>query len=1790
MLRTLITAVATAVLAASSLLSASVPSAVGKPVLIAVPTNVTPGQSTAVTLTLPGNVAAVDGRVLIDEDTGDLVGVAPVGPGEVLTPVPVPYGYAFGAYGLRSKSGKTVLRLVIFPRVSGSLRMRILVDAAADSNGRRVALADTNMVATLDVSGEGASSAAPDGRARPAPARTASPVRDLFGKGVISPEDLDIAQAAWYRTRGASASCALAGANLGADANADGCIDIVDIQALLASQGREASTRPVARGIDAGFKASIGDGFVPTDAALEAPHTFIVTSAADSGDVTLGDGICANAQGACTLRAAIEEANQNPGQQTITFNLPGQAPVLIQLGSELPLVGTSQTSMVIDGYSQPGSHVNTSTFGTNAVPGVELRGTGQSSMEYVLYVPRPNNTIRGLIVNSAFRGIWMVGATSTNNHIVGNFVGFRADNSLPPRLEKSSGVQVAGGANHNYIGTPALADRNVVGNYAKALYQYGPGTDYNVWQNNLVCIRPNGTTIAVGALCQIGIDTDFGPKHSLIGGSGANERNIIGSTGTNGIELSHGWNYNTGQPDPAWEIRDNHVIGNWVGFRQDGHYDPEFRSARYLPSYDNGEGINLVDGVSDNIIESNYVSAFYNGLAIMMSNSTGNVIRGNTVGESPYGEAAPMSRWGIFLQFSAKFNTVERNIFRNAGLGGIGLIDFNDRNITISRNVITDTSGPAIYLAPDPNNPSTGANGLPPLPIIISASTTQASGSGVNGSTVEVFKASRSISSSGLPVAFLGSAVVNGGAWTVPFSETLAPGTRIAATQTRSNGETSSLTSNSFAGGPPVLPAADFNWSQKVGTLTIDFADNSSGSPYAWSWTFGDGGTSSLQNPSWTYGAGTYDATVTVTSDSGSQSITKTVTVNPLAPGTVLAADSFERTIGDHWGMADVGGPYYLEPTPVAYSVGGGMAAMLLSIKGNAGSALLGDVQTRDLDMNVRVRARKLPVGDNLYIYAETRRNGGNAYRPKIMITPAGAVQAHVGVMVNGSESSVANAMTIPGLTYAPNTWLRMRAEVSGASPTTIRMKVWADGAAEPASWQYAVTNSNAAVRTAGTVGLRFYTSATNVPFTVNFDDYLVRSTGGAPITRPTASFASSQVPATLTVNFSDTSTNSPAGWNWNFGDGTSSTLQNPSHTYAATGAYTVTLTASNAGGSSTATMAVTVAPATPVANFSFAQQPGTLTVNFTDTSTGVPTSWGWNFGDGTSSTLQNPSHTYAASGSHSVSLTAANSGGPGTVTKTVTVSLPAPVADFTFAQQSGGTTVNFTDASTGSPTSWNWDFGDGASSTQQNPSHVYLLSGNYNVTLNASNAGGSTSVNKSVSVVIPPPPPFADFTSAQQAGTLTANFHDASIGSPASWNWDFGDGGSSTERNPTHTYVAPGDYTVTLTASNLGGSDSETKSVTVLPIPPVADFSFAQQANTLAVMFTDVSSGSPTSWIWDFGDGASSSVQHPSHIYAGGGNYTVKLTATNGGGSGSQMKTVMVVALPVANFSQVQQPGTLTVNFSDSSTGSPTGWSWDFGDGGSSSQQNPAHTYASAGSYSVTLTATNAGGTDSETKLVSVSPPTFTTYVSDSFDRTVTGGWASANIGGAYGLYGASSNFGVGSGVGTIVAPSSGANLAALLNAVSVTSVDIRFRVRVNKLPSAGNLFIYGEARRNANNAYRPKLVILPNGTIQVGAGVVVNSTESAMGALATVPGLTYTANAWLWLRAEISGTNPTTIRVKAWLDGSAEPVSWQYSATNSNAAVQIAGGVGLRLYVSGGLSNAPVTFNFDDFLVKSP
>lgn len=267
------------------------------------------------------------------------------------------------------------------------------------------------------------------------------------------------------------------------------------------------------------------------------------------------------------------------------------------------------------------------------------------------------------------------------------------------------------------------------------------------------------------------------------------------------------------------------------------------------------------------------------------------------------------------------------------------------------------------------------------------------------------------------------------------------------------------------------------------------------------------------------------------------------------------------------------------------------------------------------------------------------------------------------------------------------------------------------------------------------------------------------------------------------------------------------------------------------------------------------------------------------------------------------------------------------------------------------------------------------------------------------------PPQLTADFAAELTTGgfPLTVQFTDKSTGDIISWLWDFGDGQTSTERNPSHVYQNPSSYTVSLKVASSDSSDTESKKdyITVtIPVAPEADFvGIPTLGNApLTVQFTNKSTcyaffyihdefglvvtmkkvdalGHVTGWLWDFGDGEKSTEVNPSHTYQQPGYYTVSLTATGAGGSNTLTRQEYIHATPppgpVAEFTAQPTSGDapLTVQFTDQTVGDVTHWLWNFGDGETSAEQNPSHTYQDPGDYAVTLTARGRGGSDAETK-----------------------------------------------------------------------------------------------------------------------------------------------------------------------------------------------------------------------------
>ena len=243
-----------------------------------------------------------------------------------------------------------------------------------------------------------------------------------------------------------------------------------------------------------------------------------------------------------------------------------------------------------------------------------------------------------------------------------------------------------------------------------------------------------------------------------------------------------------------------------------------------------------------------------------------------------------------------------------------------------------------------------------------------------------------------------------------------------------------------------------------------------------------------------------------------------------------------------------------------------------------------------------------------------------------------------------------------------------------------------------------------------------------------------------------------------------------------------------------------------------------------------------------------------------------------------------------------------------------------------------------------------------------------------------------------------------------------------------------------------------------------------------------------------------------------------------------------------------------------------------------------------SAGSYNVSVTVTDGSATDTDTFTWTVNPAAATVFATDTFTRSLSNSWGSASTGGAYTLQGTAADYDVTGSIGTIALGTAGTNRSAVLASVSARDLDLSFRAATDKTAVGTSEWVYGLARRvSSTTEYRAMLRLAPGGGVFVQASAVVNGTETGIGSEVRVTSLTHTAGSFIRVRAQFSGINPTTIRIRAWADGTTEPTTWNYTGTNSAATLQVAGGVGLRAYLGGAATNAPVLVSLDDLRAAS-
>lgn len=393
----------------------------------------------------------------------------------------------------------------------------------------------------------------------------------------------------------------------------------------------------------------------------------------------------------------------------------------------------------------------------------------------------------------------------------------------------------------------------------------------------------------------------------------------------------------------------------------------------------------------------------------------------------------------------------------------------------------------------------------------------------------------------------------------------------------------------------------------------------------------------------------------------------------------------------------------------------------------------------------------------------------------------------------------------------------------------------------------------------------------------------------------PTASFTSTPVcegNPTVFVNTSTTLFGSIVTNIWDFGDGESSTVLNPQHTFANSGTFSVILTVINSAGDvDTFTDLVVVHPAADL-NFlvSAPNNCESSTFTFTNVSNivlGSITGYDWDFGDGSSSTTAtSPTHMYANPGTYTVILTGTTNNSCVDIYSEQVEVYAEPTVDFTVQDACLGIAlqlINNTQVASGNLT-YLWTFGDTNFSTEINPEHTYLSAGTYSINLTATTEKGCV-ISSARSVTIHPMPS-AVFTANDQCDGTDITFNNSSSISTGTntYLWTFGDGTTSTDENPVHSYSSPGSYEVILRVTSDQDCMQETAAYVNVNPNPIAAFIATNSCRGSATVFTNgtaISSGTLT-YLWQFGDGNTSTSQHPSHMYASSGTFNVTLTVTS--------------------------------------------------------------------------------------------------------------------------------------------------------------------------------------------------------------------------------------------------------------------------------------------------------------------
>ena len=717
--------------------------------------------------------------------------------------------------------------------------------------------------------------------------------------------------------------------------------------------------------------------------------------------------------------------------------------------------------------------------------------------------------------------------------------------------------------------------------------------------------------------------------------------------------------------------------------------------------------------------------------------------------------------------------------------------------------------------------------------------------------------------------------------------------------------------------------------------LATTFTDASSAGVDAWNWDFDNNGTvdNTTQNPSHTFpAAGTYPVNLEV------------------SVGGSCVHDTTINVIVSQGSTAIFSAPTACAGTPTSFT-----------------DASIGGVDTWnwDFDNNGSV--------DNTTENPSHTFPAAGTYPVNLEVSVAGACihDTTINVVVNPNPTA---GFTFTNVCFGTTTGFTNQSNGNGGTINQFAWDFTNDGVVDNIN-----QNPTNGYSSAGT-----YTVELHVTTTDGCVDSITRVVTVNPI--PVSDFSATTECLGNSTTFTDESTVSTGGisnWSWDFNDGSpADNTQSPTHTYSVDGTYNVTLTVTSDSGCINNFSTTVDVYANPVASFTTDVPCLASATTFTDSSTpgDNPISvWNWDFDNNTTvdNTLQNPTYILPSAGTHDVNLYVEDSHGCNhDTTITVTVS-ESPIANFTHTIECFGTSTTFTDSSndnggTTAIDTWEWDFdGNGTiDNSTQNPTFNFPAAGTYQTELFVTSALGC--MDSITIAVVVDPIPVADFTATSEClefTTIFTNNSSITTGTITQNDWDFADGtGTSTLLNPTYTYGSAGTFNVELTVtSDSGCTNSVIVPVTVNP-KPTADFNVTDVCLNVAAPITDASvgnGGTVDQWEWDFTNNGSTdnTTQNPSNFYATDGTFDIRLIATTADGcKDTIIKPVTIHPMPTASFNYVNACFGTGIDFTNTSnvtSGTITNWDWSFGNGQSSTIENPTENYASEGLYNVQLIVT---------------------------------------------------------------------------------------------------------------------------------------------------------------------------------------------------------------------------------------